>query len=98
MRRSIRTAFVSFVFATGIGLTGLAYAQDAAPARKPPPGFQPVKGAPSTENVDANKLVVAAYGAILVGFLGYVVMVSRKQAEIAQQMQELAARVGNQDS
>ena len=56
-------------------------------------GFQPVAGAPDTEKVDANKLVVAAYAAIFVGVFGYVVYMARSQGEMAKEMAELAAQI-----
>ena len=69
----------------------------AAPAKKPPPGFQKVEGAPSTEQVDANKLVVIAYIAFFAGMFGFVIYVTRQQSSIAKEMEALARRIGTKD-
>jgi CcmD family protein len=65
----------------------------AAPPPRPPPGFEPVSGAPDTQKVDPNPLVVGAYAAFFIGMFGYVVYVARKQSEIAKEMAELAERI-----
>ncbi len=94
----MRQFIFPFILSVWLLPAALAFADNTAtatptPARQAPPGFQKVEGAPSTENVDANKLVVAAYATVLIGVLGYVIMVARKQSEIAKEMQELAAQI-----
>jgi len=76
-----------------------AFAQDGDGAREKAKmeGFQPVKGAPDIEKVDASKLVVAAYAAIFFGVFGYVVYVVRSQSQLAKEMAELAAQVQRVD-
>lgn len=89
IRRLLMIAFLAFAPAafaqTGTGT--------AAPARQLPPGFERVAGAPETEKVDANKLVVIAYIAFFTCMFGYVVYVARGQAAIAKEMAELNERI-----
>ncbi len=73
--------------------TSVAYAQD----KKPPPGFERVAGAPESEKVDPNGLVIGAYAAFFVGMFGYIVHVARKQTEMAKEMAELAERINRAD-
>lgn len=56
-------------------------------------GFQPVAGAPDTEKVDANKLVIAAYAAFFFGMFGYIVYVARRQSDMAKEMNALAEQI-----
>lgn len=105
-KRTRRLAELALTCTLAAAPAGLAFAQDepaeppaaarAEEAPKPkkpiPPGFEPVPGA-TTENVDANKLVIGAYAAFFAGFFGYVLMVARKQGEMAKEMAELAARI-----
>ncbi len=56
-------------------------------------GFQPVAGAPDTEKVDANKLVIAAYAAFFFGMFGYIVFVARRQSDMAKEMTALAEQI-----
>ena len=65
----------------------------ATPAKTLPPGFEPVAGAPDTQKVDANNLVVGAYVAFFVCMFGYVVFIARSQAAIAKEMAELDERI-----
>ena len=65
----------------------------APPARKPPPGFQQVAGAPDAEKIDASKLVIIAYATFFAGMFGFVVYVSKKQSDIAKEMEALAGRI-----
>jgi CcmD family protein len=65
----------------------------APPPPAPPPGFERVAGAPDTEKVDANQLVVAAYAVFFGGMFGYLIYIARKQAEMAKEMAELASRI-----
>ncbi|MCA9553089.1 MAG: hypothetical protein KC933_23835, partial [Myxococcales bacterium] len=59
-----------------------AFAQDTeARDKAKQEGFQPVAGAPDTEKVDASKMVVGAYAAILFGLFGFVAYVVMKQSE-----------------
>jgi CcmD family protein len=68
-----------------------ALAQDTdARAQAKQEGFQPVAGAPDTEKVDASKLVVGAYAAILLGLFGFVAFTVKKQSEMAKEMAALA--------
>lgn len=88
---------LSFVALIAIGLSlGLdAFAQTAtATASAFAEGFVPVPGGqPNTENVDASLLVVLAYAAFAVGFIAYLVFLSRRQASLSQEMAELALRI-----
>ena len=97
MRRSLFTlAFIGSLWllpAIAVFAQSGTATMAAEPPRKAPPGFEPVQGAPDTQKVDPNPLVVAAYGAILIGMFGYVVFVARKQSEIAKEMTELADRI-----
>jgi CcmD family protein len=90
-------SMVTLVFIASMWLfsAAIAFAQagTATPSAKPPPGFEPVAGAPDTQKIDANPLVVGAYAAFFVGMFGYVVYVARKQSEIAKEMSELADRI-----
>lgn len=74
--------------------TTVVYAQDK---KKPPPGFERVAGAPESEKVDPNGLVIGAYAAFFVGMFGYIVHVARKQTEMAKEMAELAERINRAD-
>lgn len=73
--------------------TSTTAAPAAPPPPAPPPGFERVAGAPDTEKVDANKLVVAAYAVFFGGMFGYLIYIARKQAEMAKEMAELASRI-----
>ncbi|MEQ9503736.1 MAG: CcmD family protein [Deltaproteobacteria bacterium] len=77
----------------GVALAQTSTTAAVAPAKKPPPGFEKVAGAPDTEKIDASRLVVAAYIAIFVGVFGYVVYVARSQAAMAKEMESLASRI-----
>ena len=62
--------------------------------KKPlPPGFQRVSGAPDTAKVDASKLVVGAYAFFFIALFGYVVLVAKKQSEMAKEMMEIRNRL-----
>jgi CcmD family protein len=97
MRRSLFT--LAFIGSLWLLSAAAAFAQSgtatptAMPPPRAPPGFEPVAGAPDTQKVDPNPLVVAAYGAILIGMFGYVVFVARRQSDIAKEMSELADRI-----
>jgi hypothetical protein len=75
----------------------IAFAQTgtttASKPREVPAGFERVAGAPPTEQVDANKLVIIAYIAFFVCMFGYIVFVARSQATIAKEMGELSERI-----
>ncbi len=59
-----------------------------------PPGFEPIKGSEArAQSVDANVLVVGAYGAILVLMFGFVIYVVRTQSQISKEMSELASKL-----
>lgn len=86
--------------ALSLGLSAAAWADPPEPAAPepaaedaPPPGFERVKGAPETEKVDANKLVIAAYAAFFFGLFGYVVYVGRQQRALAEELASLEARM-----
>ena len=71
-----------------------AFAQDTeARDKAKQEGFQPVAGAPDTEKVDASKMVVGAYAAILFGLFGFVAYVVMKQSEMAKEMASLAEQI-----
>jgi hypothetical protein len=66
----------------------------AEPERRPPPGFEPVKGKEArAAEVDANALVVGAYAAFFLLMFGFVIYVVRSQASIAKEMKELAEKL-----
>lgn len=63
-------------------------------AAPPPPGFEPVAGkAEKAQEVDANKMVVGAYAAVLVLMFGFVVYVARRQSVIGKELAEISERV-----
>jgi CcmD family protein len=106
MNRSFQALVFSLVLAgpitalaqpgNGSGTATTAPAAQAAPAEAPknlPPGFEKVAGAPDSQKIDASRLVIAAYVAIFVGIFGYVILLAKKQAELAKEMTELAARI-----
>lgn len=92
IKRLLLIAFLAFAPAA-FAQTGTGTAAAQAPVRQLPPGFERVAGAPETEKVDANKLVVIAYIAFFVCMFGYVVYVARGQAAIAKEMAELNERI-----
>ncbi|MEL6183482.1 MAG: hypothetical protein AAFU79_02585 [Myxococcota bacterium] len=77
------------------GCEASAWAQTAsATASAFAEGFVPVPGGqPNTENVDASQLVIAAYGAFALGFIGYLFHLARMQTQLAQEVRNLAARI-----
>lgn len=96
----LRRPLAACALACALALPALGWAAGTStttPAAPPPPaippGFEKVAGAPDTEKVDANKLVVIAYACFFGGMFGYLVFVARKQAEMAKEMAELAARI-----
>ena len=93
MSRSLVTlAFIGALWALS-AFSALAQSGTATPAAKPPPGFEPVAGAPDTQKVDPNPLVVGAYAAFFIGMFGYIIFVARKQSELAKEMSELSERI-----
>lgn len=57
-------------------------------------GFRPVPGGkPDTEEVNASMLVIAAYAAFALGFVGYLSYLARAQSRMAKDIQELGARL-----
>lgn len=70
-----------------------APAGTATTAKKLPPGFERVAGAPEKEQLDPNPLVGGAYVMFFVMMFGYLVHVARSQAAMAREMAELAERV-----
>lgn len=61
-------------------------------------GFVPVPGGkPATEEVDASVLVLVAYGAFALAFVGYLVHLARAQSKIARDIQELGSRIDRAD-
>lgn len=75
--------------------TTFALAQGGTPDLPPdlPPGFEPVAGAPSTEQVDANKLVVAAYMACFLGLFGYLMWIAKQQKAISGELENLKRKL-----
>lgn len=61
--------------------------------RELPPGFEPIRGKEASAQVDANPLVVTAYGAILAGLFIYVILVVRRQGRLSREVAELAREV-----
>jgi CcmD family protein len=90
---ALALAPLSVAIAQETATTAAANAEPAEPAKKPPPGFERVAGAPDAEKIDASRLVVAAYIVFFVGMFGFVVYVSRKQTELAKEMEALASRI-----
>src|SRR5688500_11708598 len=92
-----RLLLAVFISCAPLVLPAVALAQTgsatATKANTVPEGFQRVAGAPETEKVDANKLVVGAYVIFFVCMFGYVVYVARSQSAIAKEMAELAERI-----
>lgn len=108
MKRIVKTALsgllVAFFFALAPVSTAFAETETSTPAaaaekpakkpaKKPPPGFEQVAGAADAEKIDASKLVIAAYATFFIGMFGFVVMISRKQTELAKEMEALAQRI-----
>src|SRR5262249_23744501 len=91
----IKAAIRSLILACALFACGHALADTgtSSAAKKLPPGFEHVAGAPQTEQLDPNPLVIGAYAMFFVMMFGYVVYVARSQAEIAREMAELAARI-----
>lgn len=89
VRRTLQT--LGFVMSLWLFSAAAAFAQ--APAKKPPPGFEPVAGAPDTEKVSPSPLVVGAYAAFFVGMFGFLVYVVKKQSDMSKEMTELAERI-----
>lgn len=92
-RRLIRGAAWLFGLAL-LASAPAAFGQDTdAREKAKQEGFQPVAGAPDTEKVDASKLVVGAYAAVLFGLFGFVGFVVKKQSEMAKEMTTLADQI-----
>lgn len=89
VRRALQT--LGFVLSLWVLSAAAAFAQ--APEKKPPPGFEPVAGAPDTAKVDPNPLVVGAYAAFFVGMFGFLVYVVKRQSDMSKEMAELAERI-----
>lgn len=89
---TVALSLPALALASGTSTTA-APAPAAPPPPAPPPGFERVAGAPDTEKVDANKLVVAAYAVFFGGMFGYLIYIARKQAEMAKEIAELAGRI-----
>jgi hypothetical protein len=69
-------------------------AAPAEPERRPPPGFEPVKGNEArAAEVDANALVVGAYAAFFLLMFGFVIYMVRSQSAIAKEMKDLAEKL-----
>jgi hypothetical protein len=88
-----RLFLIAFFMFAPAALAQTGTATPATPARTIPPGFERVAGAPETEKVDANKLVIIAYIAFFTVMFGYIVFVARGQAAIAREMVELNERI-----
>lgn len=59
-----------------------------------PEGFEPVKpGEVITEGVDASRLVVIAYAAFALGFIGYLVHLGRTQNQLTEELRSLHQRL-----
>lgn len=81
----------------GLTVASEATAQQTPDAPKPPPGYEKFEPAPESEQVNADNLVVLAYGAVFFGLFGYLVFVARGQSEMGKEMAELAARLDRID-
>lgn len=68
-------------------------AAPGASKRVAPPGFESVSGSPQDEKVDAGMLVIIAYATFFVFMFGYIVVLARKQAEMAVELSLLAQRI-----
>lgn len=99
----LRLALAGLLAALVLGFAPVALAQGADPAEEAQrkkaldEGYQPVAGAPDTEKVDANKLVVGAYGAIFVAIFGFMGFIVKKQSEMAKEMTDLARQIGEHE-
>lgn len=57
-------------------------------------GFVPVPGGkPASEEVNASLLVLLAYAAFALAFVGYLFHLARSQSRIARDIQELGQRI-----
>lgn len=74
----------------GAGAGAMAGAQ---PQAGPAPDGEWTSVTGPTETVDANKLVVSAYAMFFVAMFGYLIIIARRQAAIAREVAELAARL-----
>jgi hypothetical protein len=92
IRRLIFSLLLMFAAVPAFAQTGTSTPAQAA-QKQLPPGFERVAGAPETEKVDANQLVIIAYIAFFVCMFGYVVFVARSQAAMAKEMAELDERI-----
>lgn len=73
---------------------GEALAQTSTTAMEIPAGFEPVPGGkPKTEEVNASYLVIGAYAAFALGFVGYLFQLAKTQSRLAADIQELGARI-----
>lgn len=90
----MRRFFLSLCLA-GLLQAPLALAQDESPAEGRSTEFRAVEGS-EAEDVDGGALMVAAYGAILVLMLGYVLYLARLQAGTTAELARLKAAVEKQ--
>lgn len=106
MKRTIHVLvwglFLGLASPTLDGSTARAESEAAAeaedPANKLPPGFQPIRGKEESAQVDANPLVVMAYGAILAGLFIYIILIVRRQGQLSRDVAELAKEMGRRES
>lgn len=95
--RQVQRLLLGALVATALSALAPAFAE-VEPKREIPPGYEPIKGAEArAQSVDANALVVGAYGAILVLMCGFVVYVARTQSAISKEMVELAGKLDKAD-
>lgn len=97
----LRGALLAGALLAPLVVGGAAMAQEETPRPQPvevPEGFEPVPGGkPKTEEVNAALLVVLAYAAFALGFVGYLVYLARAQAALSEDIENLSARLDAAD-
>ncbi len=91
---SVRFAVAAFAWLLPLCFAAVAAAETSTTAMVIPPGFEPVPGGkPAADEANASLLVLAAYAAFALGFVGYLLHLVRTQARIGKQIEELGARL-----
>ncbi|MBK8013423.1 MAG: hypothetical protein IPK13_18970 [Deltaproteobacteria bacterium] len=83
--------------ASASGPASASASASAMPKKSPPPGFEPVSGASEDEAVDAGMLVAIAYATFFLLMFGYIIVLARRQAEMAVELSLLAQRIAARD-
>lgn len=76
---------------------GLARGQATAEQQTPmkaPPGFEPVPGGkPKADAANASLLVMGAYSAFALGFVGYLLYLARMQSRLSSEINRLSEQL-----